>query len=107
MWKLYIPSKVKLIACLPLRKRLNVRSHLNRLLPHINLDGPLCNNAPETIDYLFLTCSFANNIWSCVNDNLLKPPISTDLLTWLDMLPTTNSVQGPCQLSKAIMICCT
>lgn len=97
--------KVKLFSWLLMRKRFQIRSRMHKFMPHIPPDCHVCNSNHETIDHLFISCSFASNIWSCVPDALLKPPPGSDLLSWLNMLSCDNNPQGPNHLSKAIMIC--
>ncbi|CAL2240885.1 unnamed protein product [Prunus armeniaca] len=65
MWKLDIPHKVQIFVWMLIRKRLQVRARLHRFMPHLCPDCPLCQNQPETIQDLFVDCSFAKNVWEC------------------------------------------
>ncbi|KAI5347853.1 hypothetical protein L3X38_000740 [Prunus dulcis] len=105
MWGPPRAPKVKIFSWLLISKRLQMRSHLHRFLPHINPDCPLCNSHNETINHLFGTCSFIQSIWSCTNMDPMSFSTNFDFLTWLGTLPASSTPDGPNALSKALLLC--
>ncbi|OVA10988.1 Pentatricopeptide repeat [Macleaya cordata] len=40
-----------------------IRQNTCKFIPNTNVDCPLCHNAPETVDHLFVHCSFSQALW--------------------------------------------
>ncbi|KAH0987451.1 hypothetical protein GBA52_014628 [Prunus armeniaca] len=105
MWKLDIPSKVKIFAWMLIRIRLQVRARLHKFMPHISPNYPCCQNQLETIQHLFMDCNFAKDVWGCSFYLWPPPSQATDLYCWLSALGCSTPKSDLDLLSKALLIC--
>ncbi|KAK3199960.1 hypothetical protein Dsin_023375 [Dipteronia sinensis] len=65
VWNGFSPPKVEIFMWQLVRGRLMVRDLLNHfgVLVNAGMNCPLCNRHIETIDHLFLLCSWARELW--------------------------------------------
>jgi len=72
VWKNIAPPKVEFMVWLALLGKLNTRDMLERkkvTSPDMNLCS-FCNNSPETLDHVLLSCPFPWAIWINIAENL-------------------------------------
>jgi hypothetical protein len=94
LWKAIAPLKIKSFGWLVLHDKILTRSSLLKRVI-INLNAclcPFCNQIPESVDHIFLSCSFAAQIWSsiCVWLQLVSLPY----VSMLDLMGAMRNLGG-------------
>ena len=70
LWKLHVPSKIKVFAWLLLADRVNTRNMLKRRHYNIgnNVNCAICScNVEETVEHLFFNCPFSQTCWNAID----------------------------------------
>lgn len=63
MWKLTLPPKVKDFSWLLICERLQTRQRLHSFFPAVPSNCVFCNQHEESLDHLFMHCSFSQDLW--------------------------------------------
>ncbi|KAK1296362.1 hypothetical protein QJS10_CPB15g00774 [Acorus calamus] len=63
MWRWKIPLKVKIFLWMLFQKRLLTKVYRGKWRGLEDLRCPLCNNAEETVEHLFLSCQKTTQLW--------------------------------------------
>lgn len=87
IWKPSIPPRVKAFSWTVALNRVNTMDVLQRRLPFMMISPNwcvLCKNAEESLNHLFLECTFSSAIWSYflsnLNNSWVMPREVVDLL---------------------------
>lgn len=75
-WNSWVPKKVILLAWKVIHQRLPTRNGL--MSRNINISSslcPICEDAEESVNHLFVVCEFAQSIWNIVSHWCGIPPI--------------------------------
>lgn len=86
IWHAWAPLKVKFFTWLAVRKRIwtGDRRHRHGLQDSVTA-CPLCDQEPETVDHLFITCPYTRTLWHTVIRMLGDDATNlsaTELLDW-------------------------
>ena len=79
VWKLDVPTKLKVFCWRLLLDRLPTRLRLSRWTSTMDPIYPLCTQANETLNHVFASCPFAQSVWALFPISIQKPFTQIDI----------------------------
>ncbi|KAK0599556.1 hypothetical protein LWI29_006326 [Acer saccharum] len=110
IWKSICPPKVEIFVWHLLHGRVLVRNALKRfgLISNNIFDCPMCGEAEESIDHLFLNCKWAWNLWgSCMNWWNISSCSTNSLLDWWLNWPNLCNLNSAARAWSALFFAMT
>ncbi|KAF5791018.1 putative RNA-directed DNA polymerase [Helianthus annuus] len=100
-WNSWVPKKVGIVVWRAELDRLPTRSAL--IQRHVNVPSilcPTCGEVPETVEHVFVSCGFAQSVWSVISQWCKLQPIFAFSIK--DLLDTDIYTSGSGKYKKAL-----
>ena len=99
VWNNWTPKKVGLVGWIALVERLPTKVALNATVIQTQSNCYVfCSDSPETCEHIFVSCQFAQTVWSVITQWCKGP--TAFIFSLKDLLEYHNIVQGSAKKTK-------